>query len=665
MSKINSIKLEILRAGPAHNQLLSPLTPYLAVCRNDGPVTINLPFEQRQLIMRLERLRYYSGTNRIPDRQREAELRELGEILGNILEQIPALISALGQFRVDQGVLVHLRLSFSAQELALLPFECAIATDGFPGSGSSLLLQSRLPVTLTREVPNGQGGEIRWNRTPRILFAYAAPGGLAPVPFGEHLLALRQAIDPWVSPRDSQDEQVKEVSKILTVLPDATLSRIRQACAETEYTHVHILGHGAEYEEAGEKRYGLALGKDNDWSGVDVVDGERLAIALTARGADLCDNSRQPTVVTLATCDSANVAAVLSPGGSIAHALHAAGIPWVFASQFPLWMRSSTIFVSIVYQRLLHGGDPRCALYELRRRLRSSCPDTHDWASIVAYASVPPDFDIQISAFQDSQYRSQINAKLDWADRLVKTNLEEQTNNSRPCDIDALSKVIRQSLCDWPKGCESCEKPNNHAERLGVSGACEKRIGIFYAKLAKQADDKTVCDLEAKRNSAFKASYEYYKQALGLCPGNHWYITQFLSMKAVLAVESMLSLSELKQEGSHWWRVATEIAQQELEGSGDKRAWAYSSLIELEVLGRIYGELSNAESAGQSQTLARLLSFCEAFVRLTDGNSFSVQATIRQFRRYHDYWQRPEWDSLVNVALEALGEPKANPKSEG
>ena len=136
-------------------------------------------------------------------------------------------------------------------------------------------------------------------------------------------------------------------------------------------------------------------------------------------------------------------------------------------------------------------------------------------------------------------------------------------------------------------------------------------------------------------------------------------------MKAVLAVESMLSLSELKQEGSHWWRVATEIAQQELEGSGDKRAWAYSSLIELEVLGRIYGELSNAESAGQSQTLARLLSFCEAFVRLTDGNSFSVQATIRQFRRYHDYWQRPEWDSLVNVALEALGEPKANPKSEG
>ena len=41
MVEIQNVKLELLRPGPAHNQLLSPLTPYLALCGADGPVTVN------------------------------------------------------------------------------------------------------------------------------------------------------------------------------------------------------------------------------------------------------------------------------------------------------------------------------------------------------------------------------------------------------------------------------------------------------------------------------------------------------------------------------------------------------------------------------------------------------------------------------------------------
>ena len=54
MAQIRNIKLELLRPGPAHNQLLSPLTPYLALCGADGPVTVNIPFEHRHLLNRLE-----------------------------------------------------------------------------------------------------------------------------------------------------------------------------------------------------------------------------------------------------------------------------------------------------------------------------------------------------------------------------------------------------------------------------------------------------------------------------------------------------------------------------------------------------------------------------------------------------------------------------------
>lgn len=84
MSEIHNVKLEILRPGPAHNQLLSPLTPYLVLCGAAGPVTVRLPFEQRQLLIRLERLRYYTERTPVPASQREAELGELGETIGKM-----------------------------------------------------------------------------------------------------------------------------------------------------------------------------------------------------------------------------------------------------------------------------------------------------------------------------------------------------------------------------------------------------------------------------------------------------------------------------------------------------------------------------------------------------------------------------------------------------
>jgi len=38
---MRTLTLELLRHGPAHNQLLSPLTPYLALCENHPAVTLN------------------------------------------------------------------------------------------------------------------------------------------------------------------------------------------------------------------------------------------------------------------------------------------------------------------------------------------------------------------------------------------------------------------------------------------------------------------------------------------------------------------------------------------------------------------------------------------------------------------------------------------------
>ena len=57
-------------------------------------------------------------------------------------------------------------------------------------------------------------------------------------------------------------------------------------------------------------------------------------------------------------------------------------------------------------------------LYVLRQRLRTDSPGTHDWASIVAYATVPWDFEHQVEAFRDKQMRAKVEIKFDRIDEL-------------------------------------------------------------------------------------------------------------------------------------------------------------------------------------------------------------------------------------------------------
>lgn len=643
MTQIHNVKLEVLRPGPAHNQLLSPLTPYLVLCGADGPVTVRLPFEQRQLLTRLERLRYSLGKTAVLPSQREAELHELGETIGQIFAQVPALLAELGSVRSKKEKFVHLRLSLSAFELALLPFETAIAPDGFPESGSPLFLQSKTPISLTREVRRGQPLPVEWDRPPRILFLFASPAGLASVPARQHLLALRRAIDPWVKIRDNEQEQLDEVKKVITVLPEATLEQVRQACMDTEYTHVHILAHGAPYDHAGDQHYGLALCSSTNPRKIDVVDGERLAIALTTDRA-LSGSARQrPTILSLATCDSGNVCSVLTPGGSIAHELHAAGIPWVFASQFPLWMRSSNIFTEVLYKRLLKGADPRCTLHELRQRLRTSCPETHDWASIVAYATVPWNFEKQVNDFRDRQTRQQIEIKFEQIDKQLNNEKHLSSGNTISAEMADLCGAIRLELQAWREDSAARSSNRELAERLGVSAASEKRIGIAYAQISN------------RKNSldAYRKSCRLYQKAIEAEISNHWVITQYLSMLAVTREAEGGDITELAEEYVHWWKTARQISRWQLHSGVDRdRAWAYASLAELEMLGAVYG----GEEYSAKRVKEKINRYCKEILRICGPQTFPVQSTIRQFRRYAGIWHHRKWTNIAKAVLTGLGE---------
>ncbi len=229
---MKTITPELLRHGPPHNQLLSPLTQYLALCENHAAVTLRVPFEHNQFLHRLRALGYDLG-----EEPRTFQIKDTARVLGEMLGRVPGLIAELNRSQEksrDKGCerITHLRLVISASELALLPFELALAPQGFPGAGQHLLLQSDEPICLIREVRRVAEQYVQWPKKPRILFVAASPPPVGSVPTESHLLALRQLIEPWVDHYNNEEERRHQIAKHLVFLPNVTAESLETACAE-------------------------------------------------------------------------------------------------------------------------------------------------------------------------------------------------------------------------------------------------------------------------------------------------------------------------------------------------------------------------------------------------------------------------------------------------
>lgn len=645
---LRTITLEILRPGPAHNQLLSPLTQYLALCDNRGAVTLTLPFEHREMSRQREALSYS-----VPRDQREAQLLHTATEVGDkVLGVIGTLGAAMAHTQYGGSTLVHLRLILSAAELSLLPFELAMSPRGFPGESKPLLLQSIAPVTITREVRCATVSLERLSRRPRFLVAAATPPGYESVPLRAHLLALRRAIAGWLPV-----ESAETVREMITVLPRASVQSIREACSEADYTHVHILGHGAQYTEAGEKQYGLAL-HDSVGTREDVVSGSRLVHALRTHRRDGSGLS-SPNFVTLCTCDSGKAGSVVFPGASLAHELHEAGLPWVIASQFPLSMRGSTLLTELLYAGLLLGEDPRIVLHHVRQCLRAEISDTHDWASLVVYAAVPPDFSDQVRELRQQQAWRAIVGGFKRADELLHeyrvvrgASPGEGPEAARiAARIDEALKHVDGSLALLERCSPLADGPvarGRAVHTMARQGALEKRRAqlLYY----RRTDPAPTMGTEGWREAARRARAHYFR-ASKIELNKHWPLTQYLSMFAMLG-------EPLPEE---YWIVGRIAAELDLEAEeAERRAWAVASLTELYLLELLLPHAISVErvrSENRADSVELALEHASNLLRVTDAGSFVIDSTTRQLQRYLDWGSATKskrFADAVGKVLDAL-----------
>lgn len=674
--KVKTVTLRILREGPTHNHLLSPLTPYLAVVGPYEAVSIRMPYEHRQLLRDLNSLRYGATAKRGPDVTRITgpDRRIIADHVSQIFAAIPGLTSEMVTEAACHPTLTHLCLVFSASELSLLPFELATAPRGFPGEGSPLSVQSVAPVVITRSIPGASGHRCDLVRKPRILFVAAQPPGLPAIPFKAHLTALLAALRPWagsvVDEPGSADGLVKDY---LTVLPRASLADIEAACCSEEYTHVHILAHGQELEEGGQSQFALAL--HDRAGGKDLVSADRLQAALRlplTYGREEVHFSH-PLAVSLATCDSGQQAQVVFPAMSLAHALHAAGVPLVVGSLFPLSHKGSVVLAETLYNGLLRGRDPRRVLHDVRHALFRMSDITHDWASIVAYTSFPDDLDDQVGSLTYEACRAGINSGMKSGNALV--------NGFDPKAPDA-GRTLAQRLSEIDRDIESAARDMPvsgvfSVEGTGMLASKDKRRAEMFFRAAQKVgigseEGKDLLDVSHKALAGARKKYEdaakiprwTVARPRAELPTIHWVLTQALSLQMVL---------DKTLDWRTWWAAKVDAdnvlsTNPSLRKPGDD-IWAHGTLMELYLLahGALTNRDANPELAAtlrgeKPEDAARRHLQILADLGVASGDSFYVDSTRSQLGRYVKWWFSQDFagedakGTVASAVVELVGE---------
>lgn len=652
---MRTVTLELLRHGPAHNQLLSPLTPYLALCENHAPVTLNVPFEHNQFLHRLTALTYEFGMSQLADNQRQFQLSDTGRELGRILSAIPGLTAELNRHREQSSEVIHLRLVLSASELALLPFELVLAGNGFPGFGQPLLLQNQAPLCLTREVRRVKDVALPWTPQARVLFICASPPGLPAVPAEAHLLALRRAVDPWVGYFDENDddERRRQVAQCLDVLPAATIGAIQNACAWGDYSHVHVLAHGVARHDGFDLRFGIALHSEADPEGeADVVSGDRLASALRPLARPGRDGFTRPMVVTLASCNGANGGSVVGAGASVAHALQEAGIPLVVAGQFPLTFEGSVELVETLYDGLLWGADPRSLLMDLRRRMHVLQPRSHDWAALTAYASLPSDFDDQLCDLLIGRARAAVDVAMAHADHVLLSATRPQgTLPTEAMMKRAWDRIERP----WTTMSALVERiPKRRFELLGLlASLCKRRAEIELAgsMLVQTSDAGTDARQRACRELLEQSRDDYYA-CFRERRDTSWAIVQYLCLALVLELpagggdDPASGLPPPRHaELNRLWTLAWALSLEDLDETGNRAGWALGNLVELPLLALL---LHRSPEAGARSWDEEAAWWVDELLRRVDVFPFQIYSTRRQVERY------AFWFSYVNGRFDQL-----------
>lgn len=603
---VQTVTLDVVRDGDADGIPLSRKTNYLVLCGPHPCVRTELDLDHAEVIDHL--------TKRTQSAQ--ARLESTNELRATVTK---FLAKVKGWHRdSDARGFVHLRLVFSPRELGLLPFELVQRE----ANGPSVLVDQSEQTILTREIRHGPRVNYVWPSRPKVLFAWASSS--ARVLHAAHKAQLERALKPWAGPRTDGSFE-PDYSQLLTTIDEARLARLDHEIKNASYTHVHLLAHGVPLNTWRDPSFGIALRGDEHGLPV-VARGQEIVNALTAPSAG---GPSYPSVVTLGSCDSAHMGDVAAAESSVAHALHRKGLPFVMGLQFGINSVASANIFGEFYRRILLGEDPRISMFHARQRAQTIAADD-DWASLVAYASLPEDLHFQAGRNALKAVIGTLDAATEWADEAIvrKSTPGMEIARSRADEAIARLAALEEG---WKKsgGTDKAWR----AEHLGARGSAFKRRAELAHRWGEKFDDW----LKQSRNA--------YREAFEVEVSNHWVGVQSLSVTAMLSGD----LSTERQR----WMVCEYIAQLQADarvvpGGEAERAWAHGSLVELYLLEPLLAPRDISQTVLDRAYDRAMPHLIKLNAIATEYGGRYIPATRRQLERYANRWCFAVTEGAVN-----------------
>jgi len=652
---MKSILIGISRPGDADGVPLLKTTQYVARCGSSPEVTFSIDCKQLEFFDNVKGLRYNDGD---PSSSAGA-ISFFQKLMSDIFNNFQYLVIENN----DKSPL-HIRLITTPMELAQLPFEFIPAPMRTTSTAlSPLLADPERIITLTREVLQLSEARYIWPKQPRILFAWAkSPEN---VPHVEHKNALIEALKPLLKPDKRIPIPEPDTEPFLTELPNATLESISKEIKkaikeEKNYSHVHILAHGGHVGDLSGIGFRLLLcNEDPEVKEAVKVDGENLINAIIPD-----KKGPVPIVVTLSACDSANMGNVLEPSGSLVYQLHRAGIPCVFASQFPLTQLGSVDLVKCLYSDLINAKDPREALYWARLKLKSN--NSHDWASLVAYARFPEDINEQLHAIRLKMLFTSMKTTGIWVDNLVKHKSDIEADK-REYVFKQIEKRLDRSIEELsaylnPDKESNLETASLRSEHLGLLASAYKRKAEFlYQSIDLNTDTKD--NFIVQSTSALKAAKDFYYGGYDADVSSHWNAMQYLSLKAILG-GSLEKDEEL-------WNFILHIAKRNEEKAEKakksvEKIWSWGTLAELYLLKPLTVAPDDFTKEVKPATnmakgfLRKIAELGTENAEIPDLYKVEKESTARQFERYIHWWP----DIYPNKYSKELKEMAINIRTE-
>jgi hypothetical protein len=617
---VRSLLVEFHRFNDLETGIWRKGDPYLAAAASHPVREFKMPLGQDDFLDLIVDLRYQSSGDK-----RKGALKRVGEIATEFLGS-----DSLREVNepADDRFPLQLDLVVNPMELSALPFEAA--TDS---QGRALLARAERPVVLTRRVRHGfADNRTPWPARPRMLYAWAAPSGVEQVPCDEHEKALRAALEPWIPPPELND-LAPDPAGVLRTIPEASLRAIKEACkqsvaAKQPFTHVHLLAHGYPVDEGHRKRFGIALHSES--GELDPVTPEDLSSAL----APLVGHA---VVVTLASCDSASATNMTTSRHSVAHVIHVAGFPIVVASQLPLTVAGSNLMARTFYSGLLTGQDVRTVLHQVRVGLYGSQETTgHDWASLVGYVQLPEGYQDHLREVRLQAVLASLGTMQSCSDTLVK---QRGTDAAR---FDWVARQLAERIGELEAFRQEAERGGHREglqENLGLLGSAEKRLAelCFVRGVLGERDRWSKLVREALQRSR-----DWYRRGYESNLSAHWNGAQYLSLEAVL---------EGRIANPRRWHAAVAAAEIDRGRRNPQDAiWACGSLAELWLLAPLAGQIAPAD-AGRNA----VQDMKTRVQQQTDVDTFPLESTERQLRRYVDWWTTVNgfFPNAVDLSVEA------------